>query len=87
MEIETDTIEAPSFWASYLINGDSSGMEDREIDDADALQDELSREGWYITCPEGEAFFGSYFFPSEGRELGCDLLEYPIYREVRRETE
>ena len=87
MEIETDTIEAPSFWACYLINGDSSGMEDREIDDANAFESKLLEKGWNIACPDGEAFFGSYFFPSEGRELGCHSLEYPIYREVRRETE
>ena len=57
MEIETDTIEAPSFWACYLINGDSSGMEDREIDDANAFESKLLEKGWNIACPDGEGGF------------------------------
>lgn len=32
-----ETYTAPSYWASYFINGDSSGMEDDEIATADAF--------------------------------------------------
>lgn len=36
-KFETITATAPSYWASYLINGDASGMDDGEIARADAF--------------------------------------------------
>jgi hypothetical protein len=42
-ELVTETATAPSEWASYLINDDPSGLEDKEIEAADAWIDRL---GW-----------------------------------------
>lgn len=36
MTIETATITGAAHWASYLVNGDASGIEPREIELADA---------------------------------------------------
>lgn len=46
---------APAYWASYLINGDASGLEPEEKKAADAW---IERQG--MGCPysiEGEDFF------------------------------
>ena len=43
MSIETDVIEAPTHWASYLINGDPSGYEEADLAAADAYF-----EGWIV---------------------------------------
>lgn len=37
MPLETVTATAPSYWASYLVNGDDSGMDDNETAQADAF--------------------------------------------------
>ncbi len=44
--IESDTFTGVAYWASYLINGDSSGMGDSEIALCDAWHDSLSP--WYV---------------------------------------
>ena len=36
MSIKFDIIEAPSSWASYLINADSSGMDEEQLKACDA---------------------------------------------------
>ena len=34
--IETEIVTGSAYWASYLVNGDASGLDDREIKLADA---------------------------------------------------
>jgi hypothetical protein len=52
-KIETFTATAPSYWASYLINGDASGLEYPEIAQADAF---LARQGGYVVSCEDYGF-------------------------------
>lgn len=41
------TLTAPSHWASYLINGDASGLDDCDINDCDRwLKAEFGRGGF-----------------------------------------
>jgi len=47
-------LTAPSYWASYLINGDASGMDDEEITACDAW---IKREGLGSPCGCTEAGF------------------------------
>lgn len=61
---------APAYWASYLINGDSSGLEDSEITAADEWIREYN-EG-RITDVIGEPYFGQF------RGVGCDLANYVV---------
>jgi len=63
--VETEL--APSYWAPYLINGDSSGMEDAEVAQCDAWIDRLGY-GAPVDCKDWG--FGHF----EG--LGHDLQEY-----------
>jgi hypothetical protein len=50
MKLEPITATAPSYWAPYFINGDSSGMEDNEIAQADAFADWLG--GSIVACED-----------------------------------
>jgi hypothetical protein len=54
MALETVTGTAPSYWASYFINGDSSGMDESEIRQADAFAKWLG--GSIVDCGEESEF-------------------------------
>jgi hypothetical protein len=75
--IEVDTVKAPIYWASYLINGDASGMEDHEIAECDAWSDSL--DGWYVVDCTDDQDFGTFYFKVARRWLGCDLATYTIH--------
>ena len=67
-----------AYWASYLINGDDSGIEDREVQLADTWL-ERHNAGEAVGCAEEAEFSWSY-----GDETGddtCrggDLIEYTL---------
>ena len=65
----------PEFWASYLINGDASGLEDGEKEEIDAF---LKNEnlGHCLTCSD-EPFFT---WRHDGGNLGATCLEYIFER-------
>jgi hypothetical protein len=80
---ETDVIDAPAHWASNLINGDASGMEDAEEAECDAWSESIAKDGWSIVGCSDESHFGRFYFPVAGRELGCDLLTYQLLKEIK----
>lgn len=43
------TYTLPSTWAPYLINGDASGLDDEEIEEAHAFLDSFGL-GWPVEC-------------------------------------
>ena len=47
-KLETIFGNAPSYWASYLVNGDSSGLEQEEIEQADKFAEWLG--GNIVDC-------------------------------------
>ena len=59
----------PSAWASYLVNGDASGLEEYEKAEADAF---LAKEGLRECCDCSESFFSHR--PDSG--LAGDCLNY-----------
>lgn len=69
IDMENYQIDLPEHWASYLINGDSSGMEQIDINQCDKDTKDL---GTCIGVDEG-VFFGQY------RGFGCNLLTF-IFR-------
>ncbi len=90
MAIETDAVTLPSYWASALINGDTSGMDDTEITDMEAELAALSRDGWSVIDvardDDGEAQeprFTWSFNLYGGNCAGGDVLDYTIIREVK----
>ena len=81
-KIEVNTIIGPAHWASYLINGDDSGLELREVAQCDAW---LEREnaGYVVSCSE-EAYFTqslSLHCPEAGFQAG-EVLEYQCLKVV-----
>lgn len=54
MAIKSFTVTAPSYWASYYINGDASGLEDDELKAADAFFDYLAKDVPNLSCTDAE---------------------------------
>ncbi len=80
---------APAHWASYLFNGDASGLDyyntpdddagDREIAAADAFIESVGL-GSPVGCSEESEFRWRPDYSLGG--LGCDCLTYTFLREV-----
>lgn len=83
MTIETTTVTLPAYYASYYVNGDSSGMTDEEEANAKRLEAKLNSEGWRIVgTTDEEARFTWSFKLYGGESLGGDVLDYIIHRDV-----
>ena len=54
MNLSLETATAPSAWASYLINGDASGLDEGEDKEIDQWLEEL---GWGMPCGCEDAGF------------------------------
>lgn len=77
MSIEVDEVEAPAYWASYLVNGDASGLEDYELNQARAFERKLAQDGWHIvSC--GESYTGRWKVYDY-----ADLVIYTIHKSVK----
>ena len=61
-----ETYDLPAHWASYLINGDCSGLEPEDIELCDTKTKDL---GSCVDVSE-DTFFGQF------NGLGCDLATY-----------
>jgi hypothetical protein len=73
---EDNTIRAPAIWASYIINGDASGMNDVEIAACAAYLGRALPEGAAIvSCADNSHFSWNYDLYG-GTAQGGDLLEY-----------
>lgn len=75
MSIETTTFTLPSYWASYLINGDASGLNDEEQENADSFLEDVTP--WTPSSVEGESFFSN---SNDAGTLPGDCLEYTFFK-------
>ena len=85
--MKRDTTTLPAYWASALINGDYSGLEDEaEAARCAAKVEELADDGWSIVSCEDEArFTWSYNLYDTGADCsGGDVLDYTIIRSKSR---
>lgn len=93
VRFETDTADAPEYWASYIINGDASGFslentpDDPECDrriiaECDAWLERLAVQGWRVVGCSGESHEGRFRFAGRGW-LYADLLTYQLLREPK----
>jgi hypothetical protein len=71
--MKTEKYNLPIYWASYLINSDCSGMEDKEIEQVDKFVTEHKKAGHYFICIDADT--ENYSFGRFGG-LGCDICEY-----------
>lgn len=74
----TETVKMPAAWASYLINGDASGLEPGERPKIDAYL-KAQKIGDVLAC-EDEAHFSWSFDLYGGDAEGGELLEYTVVR-------
>ena len=78
-QLETVTYTAPAEWASYLINGDASGLEDNDIAECDAWLEDIMAPGMYgpVDC-EDMGFCQSC---DAVRQFVGDVCEYTFMRQ------
>lgn len=81
MNVVTETATAPSAWASYLINGDSSGLLSTEVRCADAW---IARLGWGSPVSCEDAGFIHHHDAYTECPQGADCQTYSFLREVPR---
>ena len=76
----TRTIIGSAYWATYLINGDASGMTDIEQAAADTWCDvELDHGEHIVDC--GDPYFTwSYALHCHDGTQGGDVVEYTVYK-------
>lgn len=74
-------IDAPSHWASALINGDESGMDESEIAELAAWLKAEELESASCTDCGDESHFGRFYFRVQNADLGADLVEYTFQRD------
>lgn len=72
MSFDTVTHKAPAAWASYLINGDATGIEDSEQSDCDAWLESIGLGG---PVDVEECGFDVVFLHGGARFAG-DVAEY-----------
>lgn len=74
--METVTFTLYTYWASYLFNGDGSGLEEQDLEDADSFVAMMVRE--YGSCipadMEEESHFSRPDYPHNA--LLGDVAEY-----------
>ena len=74
------TVEGSAYWATYLINGDASGMTDDETTECDRwCERELADNEDIVDC--GEPFFSwSYGWHTGSKYAGGDLVKYTVIK-------
>ena len=85
MALVPETYTAPACWASYLINGDASGIDQEDIDGADAMVGDIGC-GSPVSCGDDgeEPWFSSkadyMTHDADGNALAGDFLTYTFLR-------
>ena len=69
----------PAYWASYLINGDSSGLERYDIEQADKFCDQRGIGGCAVDC--GDPFF---HYRNDAQHIGGDVCQFTFLVEARK---
>lgn len=67
-----ETIELPAYWASAIINGDDSALNDEELEMLVVELDTLEEDGMMIVDVSDDTFFGRY------AGLGTEMAEYTV---------
>jgi hypothetical protein len=76
--IEVDTITAPSVWASYLVNGDASGLDEEEKQLADEWI--ANHYPWSVVSTEGEPYFTWHYKLHGGNAEGGEVQDYVVHK-------
>lgn len=75
------TITGAAYWASYIINGDASGMDETERALCDTwMARELEEGESIVDCEEESRFSWSYGLHTGGDCAGGDVLDYTVLK-------
>lgn len=74
--IVVDTVRLPAFLASALVNGDESGLEDRDVRMLRAVEAWLHIRQMRVVETQGDAWFGHPQFP---HNFTGDVIEYVVH--------
>lgn len=78
---DVDTVTMPAHWASALINGDASGMTDREERLMDRYVERVLYEhGWQVVDVIGEPYFTWRYRLHGGDAEGGEVVDYHVHR-------
>jgi len=88
MNIETIEYKLPAYWASYLINGDASGLLDK-CQDSPEQSEQATIDQWlesegnphFVDC--GEQYFS---WSNEATSLGGDVCDYVAHKSPLTQT-
>jgi hypothetical protein len=84
MAIEHTTITLPAFWASALVNGDTSGMNYEDLANMEAWLDKALAGGWYVVSDvEDSERFTWHYQLYGGTAKGGTVLDYIIHRQLK----
>jgi ABC-type multidrug transport system fused ATPase/permease subunit len=77
-QTEVLTYTLPSYWASYLVNNDASGLADSDKEDCDTFVRIETREfnQWHVVDCSGESWFAHR---NDANHTGGDVLEYTVH--------
>ncbi len=78
MTIQSDIVTGPAYWASYLVNGDASGMSPAEKAAADAWHASLA-PAYVVATSDDEPRFTWHFSLYGGTCRGGDVLDYVVH--------
>lgn len=76
--INVDSADGAAVWASYLINGDDSGLEPRERELCDSWLAKLA-PAYVVSCEEESFFSWSYGLVTGDDCAGGSLLTYILH--------
>lgn len=82
--MKIDTITAPSHWASYLINGDASGLDDGESEIIDRWRKRHGVRAVHDVEDEGRFTWSYNLFNPESGCTGGNVAEYTCELHKRR---
>jgi len=80
MTIQVETFTAPAYWASALINGDTTGMEDKEIATMEAWCESIAPWEIIDVVDNCEPYFTWDYAQYESGIYGGDVLDYIAHK-------
>tara|TARA_A100001201_G_scaffold20400_3_gene22808 strand:+ start:53 stop:307 length:255 start_codon:yes stop_codon:yes gene_type:complete len=76
LEDNVTEVRLPIYWASYLVNGDASGLEDGEEDQVKQTLEHLELDKWICVDVKDDISFEYPFLPDL---LGGDYCTYVFH--------
>jgi hypothetical protein len=87
---EVDTVTLPAYWASALVNGDFSGLDEDEAAQCEMVMDKLANDGWEVvgTADDAEPHFTWNYqvHNPHSQYKGGEVMDYIVHRSQQPQT-